>query len=332
MLLKTRNKYGYETNPVVMAVIIAVIIVLLSIASYNVLWGFLNHQISKSKAMVWEFIDNITLNAKSGEWIMTDDRNKRNIYILKDGSSTIEVYSYKEVFKETKTNQAYKWVSTPVIKFDRYYTIKLPMETKIVFLENTPLKDENFSEIALQVDAPNADITLFDINDGNFRRFTDSDKLMPGSLDNRWLNGRTQLDGKTYIKEYWRWDVNNNVQYGRILWGCTPPTCASFDSMEIGVSYKDDIIWRLVLDKMTHKIAFLPDGLEPEKYRKNWTPECNNFYRGSCYADNTYYEWKPDSEVKECTFFWGDCYKNGAIMTLPSWETCKWQPWICVVQ
>lgn len=325
--LKLRNKYWAETNPVVMAVVIGIMITILSIGSYNILTGYFSHQEAKAKAMAWEVVDNIVLNAQTWEGIMTDDRNKRNIYLLKDGSNVIEVYSYKEIFEEKLTAGAVRKIATPVIKFDRYYTFNLPMGMLISF-EWTDLKTLWKTEVALQVDAPHWEVTLFDV-DGNFLKFTEADKLLPQSADERTGLSKQQFDGKTYIKDYWRGDVANDVQYGRIVAGCTPPSCTQYEKMDIGIQYKRDIIWSIKINKETNKIAFSPKGLEVENYVREPSGSCENFYKWVCYTDNTYYLGRPDSDVNECTFFGWDCHKNDTIMTKPDGTSCRWAPGVC---
>lgn len=329
MKLRIKNKYGAETNPVILAVVLWIIATTLAIGSYNVLGGYLSHQESKAKALAGEVFDNIILNAQSWEGIMTDDRNKRNIYLLKDWSNTIEVYSYKEIFEQKLHDGAVKKISTPVIKFDRYYTFSLPMWMEISF-EGTDLATENKTEVALQVDAPHWELMLFDV-DGNFKKFTEADKNFPQSADNRSSLSKQQFDGKTYIKEYWRWDVANEVQYWRIIAGCTLPSCKEYEKMDIWVKYKRDIIGHLSINKEKNKILFVWKrwGNNEASQSNNTCGNDSTFYEGSCLADYTYYQGNQSTKIKECTFYKGDCHKNNSIMTKPDGSSCRWSPWVC---
>ena len=96
--IKGKSHSWLEMNPVVWAWVLMLTIILLWFGAVNALYAYQSHLENKTKYYLEEFFDNLTINSIAGEWIMTDDRNKRNIYVFENGSNKIDVYSYKEIF------------------------------------------------------------------------------------------------------------------------------------------------------------------------------------------------------------------------------------------
>lgn len=98
--LKHKNKRGLELNPIVVAVLLAATVIILGIGAINILSAYFSHLESRAKTFMNEVVDGWNVTAQTGEGNLTDVRIKRNVYLLKDGSNEIEVYSYKEVFEQ----------------------------------------------------------------------------------------------------------------------------------------------------------------------------------------------------------------------------------------
>lgn len=98
--LKHKNKRGLELNPIVVAVLLAATVIILGIGAINILSAYFSHLESRAKAFMNEVVDGWNVTAQTGEGNLTDVRIKRNVYLLKDRSNEIEVYSYKEVFEQ----------------------------------------------------------------------------------------------------------------------------------------------------------------------------------------------------------------------------------------
>jgi len=142
-----KTKKWLETSPVVWSVVLLMAWAMLSMWLMSAFNAYRNFQVNNQKVEMESLFDRLVLNSLSWEWIMTNVRIKRNIYVLKNWSSMIDVYAYREIFETNPwTNQV---LSTPKIEFDRFYKIPLSdnWDLKIVFLPESKLGIDKVDKI-----------------------------------------------------------------------------------------------------------------------------------------------------------------------------------------
>lgn len=318
-----KNRKWLEMNPVVWAVVILISWLMMSAWLYSSFQAYANWMRSNQKLEMEQVFDKMALNSFAGEWTMTDVRIKRNIYLLKNGSNTIDVYSYREVFKtQPWTNQV---LSTPTIEFDRFYKVSLSDdgETKMVFLPESPLDIDKVTKLWVQVDSPNNTITAFSADSG-FREMTNTEINMVWSDD-----ARTRVYQSDKYKwrnipwAFYKWDYVNQVAYWRVVTWCAPPWCVEYPKLKIWIQYKKDIVWYLELDKDANKFKYSNlDITIPPKY--NTMNHCTVWNDSLCHPNYEY------NAGQTCTYAFWYCYTNWATWTKPnSSVSCTWNNGAC---
>lgn len=320
--LVKKNKKWLEMSPVVWSVVILLSVLMLWTGLWSSYNAYLDFLTNNQKLELEQTIDKMSLNTIAWEWIMTDVRIKRNIYLLKNGSPNIDVYSYREVFKINPwTNQV---LSTPTIEFDRYYKIPLSDdgETKIIFLPESQPDIDKLTKVWIQIDSPNNTIISF-AADNNFTEMTTAALNLVGSNDNRIKMQQAKQKARNFPNDFYRWDYINEVQYWRVINGCAPPWCVEYSKLKVGIMYKRSIIWYINIDKDANKLKFTrTDIILPKKY--------NLFNHCTYWADSVCHENYEYSSVLSCTYAFWYCYTNWTVWKKP-WteEPCTWNSWVC---